>query len=107
VRAGVAWDKSPITDRTRGTRLPDNDHLLVSLGATLKWSDNLSLEVAYLHTFIDEAPITLAAASGNPTFNAGLGSFVGIANAQVDIFSLAIRYRFAPAAAAPPVISKG
>jgi long-chain fatty acid transport protein len=107
VRAGVAWDRSPITDRTRGTRLPDNDHLLVSVGATLKWSDNLSLEVAYLHGFVDEAPIAITAASGNPTFNAGLGSFVGTANTQIDIFSLGIRYRFAPPAAAPPVVTKG
>jgi hypothetical protein len=46
------------------------------------------------------------AASGNPTFNAGLGSFVGTANTQIDVFSLGIRYRFAPPAAAP-VVTKG
>jgi long-chain fatty acid transport protein len=106
VRAGVAWDRSPITDRTRGTRLPDNDRLFVSVGGTLKWSDNLSLEVGYLHAFFDEAPIAITAASGNPIFNAGLGSFTGTANTHADIFSLAIRYRFAPPAAAP-VVTKG
>jgi long-chain fatty acid transport protein len=108
VRAGIAFEKSPIDDRTRGTRLPDNDRLWVGAGMSYQWSDNLSLEVAYSHIFFDETPITITAASGNPTFNAGLGSFVGTANSQVDLVSLAIRYRFAPATpAAVPIITKG
>jgi long-chain fatty acid transport protein len=108
LRGGVAWEESPITEQTRGTRLPDNDRLWVSVGASLKWSDNLSLDIGYSHIFVDKTPITITAASGNPTFNAGLGTFIGEANANVDIVSLALRYRFAPAVAAPPpVITKG
>jgi long-chain fatty acid transport protein len=107
LRGGIAWEESPITDQTRGTRLPDNDRLWVSVGASLKWNDNLSLDIGYSHIFVDKTPINISAASGNPTFNAGLGTFIGEANASIDIVSLALRYRFAPAAPPPPVITKG
>ncbi len=106
VRAGVAWEQSPITDLTRATRLPDADRLWVSGGATYKWNEQLFIDFAYSHVFVDDAPINLTAASGNPTFNAGLGSFVGTANhGQVDILSIGLRYRFLPPAA--PVVGKG
>jgi long-chain fatty acid transport protein len=105
VRAGIGWEQSPITDRTRGTRLPDADRLWVSAGASYKWNEQLSFDIGYSHVFVDDAPIDLSAASGNPTFNPGLGTFIGTANGQVDIVSLALRYRFLPPPAA--VVGKG
>ena len=105
VRAGIGWEQSPITDRTRGTRLPDADRLWVSAGGTYKWNEQLWIDFGYSHVFVDDAAINLTAASGNPTFNPGLGTFVGTANGQVDILSIALRYRFLPPAA--PVVGKG
>jgi long-chain fatty acid transport protein len=105
VRAGVAWETSPITDRTRTPRLPDTDRLWVSAGATYNWNERLALELGYSHIFLDDAAIALTAASGNPSFNPGLGTLVGTANTAVDILSFALRYRFLPAA--PPVVTKG
>jgi len=105
LRAGLAWDQSPITDGTRGTRLPDADRLWVSAGATYKCNEQLGLEFAYSHIFLKDALINLSATSGNPTFNPGLGTFIGTASQEVDIFSIGLRYRFLPPA--PPVIRKG
>ena len=105
LRGGVAFERSPVDDRTRGTRLPDNDRIWLSAGGTYNWNERLSLELAYSHIFIDETPINIV--PGNPTFNPALGTFVGTANAQVDIISVALRYRWAPAPAAAPLITKG
>jgi long-chain fatty acid transport protein len=105
LRAGVAWEESPITDQTRATRLPDAERMWVSAGATYKCSEQLGLEVAYSHIFIKDAPINLSPGSGNPTFNAGLGTFIGTASSEVDIVSVGLRYRFLPPR--PPVIRKG
>jgi long-chain fatty acid transport protein len=104
VRGGVAWEQSPIDDRVRSLRLPDNDRLWVSAGLSYRWNQQLTLELGYSHLFVDETPINLV--PGNPSFNPGSGTFVGYADSQVDIISLGIRYLFhAPAAA--PIVTKG
>jgi long-chain fatty acid transport protein len=105
LRAGVAWEESPITDQTRATRLPDAERMWVSAGATYKCSEQLGLEVAYSHIFIKDAPINLSPGSGNPTFTPGLGTFIGTASSEVDIVTVGLRYRFLPPR--PPVIRKG
>jgi long-chain fatty acid transport protein len=103
LRGGVGFERSPIDERTRGTRLPDNDRLWVSAGATYNWTERLSVELGYSHIFVDEAPINLV--PGNPTFNPALGTFIGIGEGQVDIISVALRYRLVPPPA--PVVTKG
>jgi long-chain fatty acid transport protein len=107
LRAGIAWESSPVTDDVRGTRLPDTDRLWLSVGATYNWNERLALELAYSHLFLDDAPINLV--PGNPTFNASLGTFIGTAQTQIDIISFALRYRFGGPAAVPPapLITKG
>ena len=104
LRGGIGFERSPIDDRVRGTRLPDNDRLWVSVGASYNWNERLSFDFGYSHIFVDDTPINLV--PGNPTFNPALGTFVGTANAQVDIVSFALRYRWLPPAAAP-LITKG
>jgi long-chain fatty acid transport protein len=105
LRAGIAWEVAPVTDDVRGTRLPDTDRLWLSVGATYNWNERLALELAYSHLFMDDAPIALV--PGNPTFNPALGTFIGTAQTQIDIISFALRYKFGPSAAPPPLITKG
>ena len=105
LRAGIGFERSPVDDRVRGTRLPDNDRLWVSAGATYNWNERLALEIAYSHVFVDSTPINIV--PGNPLFNPLLGTFVGTADSQIDILSVALRYRWAPAAPAPAVVRKG
>jgi long-chain fatty acid transport protein len=107
VRAGIAWEQSPVDDRVRSLRLPDNDRLWVSAGLTYNYNDRISIELGYSHVFVDDTPINLG--PGNPNFdiNGGAsGTFVGVANSQVDIVSFGFRYRFGGPAAAP-VVTKG
>jgi long-chain fatty acid transport protein len=108
VRAGLAWEISPVDDRVRGLRLPDDDRLWVSAGLTLNWNERLSLDLGYSHIFVDRTPINLG--PGNPSFdvNGGAsGTFFGAVESQVDIFSLAVRYRLGPPPAPPPLVTKG
>jgi len=107
LRAGIAFERSPIDDQVRTTRLPDNDRFWLSAGGTYKWDERLSLELGYSHIFVKDAPINLV--PGNPTFDAAgglLGVFIGNAQSNIDIVSVALRYRWLPPAP-PPLITKG
>ena len=91
LRAGVAYEESPITDVIRSTRLPDNDRIWASIGATYRWNHKLSFDVAYTHIFVMDTPIRIV--PGHQDFiatPAALGGlpFVGDADARVDIFSV-------------------
>ncbi len=64
--AGAAYEKSPVTDQVRIPTLPDNDRFWLSAGATYKWSPKITLDFAYSHIFVKNAPINDVA--GNPFF---------------------------------------
>ena len=104
LRAGLGYEISPITDRVRTTRLPDNDRLWTSVGLSYRMTNALVLDLAYTHIFVDSTPINISAGSGNPWFN-GLISYAGSVNSSVDIISLGARYRFNPPP--PALITKG
>ena len=59
LRAGAAYEITPVRDAHRGPRVPDNDRIWVSAGATYKWSEWLTLHGSYTHIFVDDASINL------------------------------------------------
>ena len=92
LRAGVAFDESPIPGPGRRTaRIPGNDRTWLSLGGGYRIGDNFSFDVGYTHIFLEETaidnPNTEAASTG--------GSIVrGLYESSVDIFSAQLRYQF-------------
>lgn len=104
LRAGGAYEESPITDTTRTTRLPDNNRWWASGGFTYNWSPSLSLDFGYSHIFVDSTAINIT--PGNPSFTAAQGTFVGTAATSIDIISVGFRYRFGVEPAVP-LITKG
>lgn len=57
-RAGVAYDETPIPSaRLRTPRLPDNDRIWATLGATAALGPNLELDVAYGRIIINDTNI--------------------------------------------------
>ena len=92
LRAGVGFEKSPITDAVRTPRLPDNDRTWLSVGATYQWTPKMSLDFAYSHLFVKSTHVDVSAASGNPGFT-GV-TYIGDVSAHVDIVSVALKYRF-------------
>jgi long-chain fatty acid transport protein len=113
VRAGLAYEESPVTDATRHPRLPDTDRIWASVGVGYKWSEQLSFDLSYTHIFVDEAKINIV--PGHQDFKTISGiplPFVAESDAQVDIISLAVKYRWddtkvaARAVPAAPLIRK-
>ena len=92
LRAGVAYEWSPIDVDTRDLRLPDSDRIHVALGASYSWNDKLSIDLAYTHLFTTgDTDIELV--PGNPSFETGL-PFVGSVDGAVDLLSLGVSYKF-------------
>jgi long-chain fatty acid transport protein len=97
VRAGIAYEVSPIDTDVRTLRLADNDRIWASIGATYRWNEKISFDVGYSHIF--PADTTVAIQQGNPSYRpqyqaAGLNNLVGKVDAHVDIISVALRYRW-------------
>ncbi|MFG1464362.1 outer membrane protein transport protein [Xanthobacter sp. DSM 24535] len=92
LRAGIAYEISPVTDEYRTPRLPDSNRLWLSAGLTYAWTENLSIDLAYSHIFGETGSINL---SPLDTANLTRGVLVAeVNNAYVDIVSLGVRYRF-------------
>lgn len=85
LRAGIAYDQSPIPDERRTPRVPDEDRYWVSLGAGYKLNKSLMLDAAYTHIFVEDASIDLAGTTERLT-----GSY----ESAVDIFSVQVKYVF-------------
>lgn len=104
LRAGVAYELAPVTDTSRTTRLPDNNRLWTSIGATYHWSDRFSINASYSHVFVKNADINLV--NGHPAFGGAptFAAFVGSARSHVDIVSVGITSRWG--SAAPAVVAK-
>jgi long-chain fatty acid transport protein len=64
LRSGVAYEKSPVPDFTRSVRAPDNDRYWLSLGASYKFADNMTANLAYSHVFMKDGDV----AALNTTF---------------------------------------
>jgi long-chain fatty acid transport protein len=103
-RAGFGFEHSPVTDRVRPARLPDNDRYWLGLGLSYNYSEKLSFDIGYSHIFVKDSPINIG--PGHPAFNPALGTFTGIAKSDVDIISVGFRYRWGAGAPAP-LVTKG
>ena len=90
IRGGIAQDESPTNDTHRTPRLPDDDRMLYSIGATWNMSDSLSFDAAYQHITIDSPTINLPVdvASGNTS------TLVGEFDGDANLFGVSMQYRF-------------
>jgi long-chain fatty acid transport protein len=108
VRAGAAYEISPITDQVRTPLVPDNNRVWGSIGASWQVFRGFSFDLAYSHIWVQDPSINITAVSGNPNFNGAI-NYVGSVNAHVDVLSLAMVYRWGapePAPVVRPIIAK-
>lgn len=96
LRAGIAFEKSPITDVVRTPRLPDNDRMWYSVGASYKPAafQGLTFDLGYSFIDVKNTPINISAASGNPWFSPALGTYIGSVSSNIHILSVAMRYQW-------------
>ncbi|MBS0246970.1 MAG: outer membrane protein transport protein [Proteobacteria bacterium] len=100
VRAGIGYEKSPISDAVRTTRIPDNNRVWYSVGASYKPASikGLTLDLGYSFIDVKSAPVCMgpAAAGGcpsNPWSSATL-AYNGSVKSYINIVSVAVRYQF-------------
>lgn len=55
VRGGIAWDQTPTSDAFRTVRVPDEDRLWLSIGASYRMTETMSIDAgySYLHALHD------------------------------------------------------
>jgi long-chain fatty acid transport protein len=63
LRAGLAYDRSPVQDAFRTPRLPDDDRKWLATGVRFQPNAQWSLDVGYAHLWVQTAPSALAPAS--------------------------------------------
>lgn len=96
-RAGIGFEKSPITDNVRTPRLPDADRIWYSVGASYKPASirGLTLDVGYSYIDVKDASVCLGLASGCPTNPwSGATTYVGSVRSHVNIVSIGVRYQW-------------
>ena len=89
VRAGIGYELSPLDDGNRTFRLPDNDRLWLSAGASYKANDRYSFDLAYSYIAVEDTDIDSAAAGG-PAPN---GPFSGSADSDVHLISAGLKVK--------------
>jgi long-chain fatty acid transport protein len=97
LRGGLAYEQSPIRSPDERTpRVPDNDRIWASIGASYKWSEATTLDFAYSHVFVEDGRLDRCT---NTNANcAGGVRLIGEAETSVDIVSFGMRTTFG----APP-----
>lgn len=97
VRAGIAYEVSPIADDKRTARLPDSDRIWYSVGASWKPASIKGLTFDAGYSFIDfkNASVCMGTASGCPTNPwSGGATYIGSVSAYSHIVSLGLRYQW-------------
>lgn len=89
LRAGVAYDKTPVPDATRTPRLPDTNRTWVAVGARWQPAPSVVVDVGYAHLFSDTVPLNQNAGSA-----AASGLLNGEQHSDIDILSAQLIYRF-------------
>lgn len=87
-RGGIAYDETPASDEFRTARIPDEDRKWISLGASYKYSDKITVDAGYSHIFVSDPDIS------NATEDALGHVLQGDYDASVDILGIQMRWLF-------------
>ncbi len=91
-RVGVAYDKSPVSDRYRTVRIPDADRTWLALGGQYKPGRASTLDFGYAHLFVKSGAMNQSS-TANPELS-GKGYLVGSYSSSADIVSVQYGYNF-------------
>lgn len=93
LRAGLAYDQSPVPDATRTPRIPDSDRYWLSAGASYEIRRNVRLSLAYTHIFAPSVSVNLQDPGPGNT-NLFRTSLTGTYQTSVDIVSAQLSFAF-------------
>ncbi len=86
LRAGLAYDETPVQDETRTPRLPDNDRNWYSVGLTWNASEAMEISAAYTRIMVDDPELDVVSSSGS--------RLVGEAEGHANLFGISAQYKF-------------
>jgi long-chain fatty acid transport protein len=86
LRAGLAYDETPVQDEHRSPRLPDNDRNWYSVGLTWNASEAMEISAAYTRIMVDDPELDIVSSSGS--------RLVGEAEGHANLFGISAQYRF-------------
>ncbi len=91
LRAGLAYDESPVPSKFRTPRIPDSDRTWLSFGANYKITPETSLDAGYTHIFVKDSNVNKV----NDTTVAALkDTLKGDYDSSVDILSVQLTHNF-------------
>lgn len=91
LRAGVAYDQSPVKDKFRTPRIPDEDRYWLSVGAGWKPAPWIDLDGSLTYIQIKDSELDLAATDTGSTFR---GNLEADYDSNIVIVGLSARLRF-------------
>ena len=100
LRTGLALDESPVPSSSlRSPRVPDEERIWLSFGATYRYSPEITFDFGYAHLFVDDPELNSVPDNHDPTadFPANLTGFHSVSgdyDASVDIFGIAVNWKF-------------
>lgn len=93
LRAGFAYDQSPVPDSTRTPRIPDSDRYWLSVGASYAVRPGMVVSLGYTHIFAPAARVNLVDPGPDNT-NLFRGNLDANYSASVDIVAAQLRFAF-------------
>ena len=93
LRAGFAYDQTPVRSADRTPRIPDSDRYWLSAGASYQVNRNITLSAAYTHIFAPDATVNLQDPGPNNT-NLFRGNLTSNYRGSVDIVTAQLRFAF-------------
>ncbi len=91
-RAGYMFDETPVPDKTRTPRIPDEDRHWLAIGASFIANEKLNLDFGYTHLFIKDADLNVTVPIAGV---AGTDTLVGkYEDPETNIISLQVVYKF-------------
>jgi long-chain fatty acid transport protein len=91
LRAGLAYDQSPVSLEFRTPRTPNTDRTWLSLGANYRFTPTTSMDVGYTHIFVNDASLNKTTDTSIPALRDTLN---GSYDSNVNIFSVQFTHTF-------------
>ncbi|MEQ8165311.1 MAG: outer membrane protein transport protein [Alphaproteobacteria bacterium] len=85
LRAGVAWDESPVKTGFRTPRIPDADRWWGSVGGSWRWSDLLTIDAGFTHIAVSDAPVNQTGSTGDVLRGAFKNTTIQILSLQGNV----------------------
>jgi len=90
IKTGLAFEQGA-SGQQRNPRIPDSDKTLVSVGFGYRFNQNLTVDFAYMHEFLEKSQSNLA---GDSSGTIPIPSLQTEYKSKIDVVALAMKYDF-------------